>query len=102
MLKQGPTEQRIIKQCMRARKPFPKAIQEAPHLAFGLELYWDAFWDLSTCRATGFGVGPIPWSAMRDYAVTFELDEEQQEDLYYLVRVMDNTFLDHHSEKKES
>jgi len=101
MLEQGPTEQRIIKQCMRARKPFPKSIQNAPRLFMGLELYWDAFWDLSTCRPAGMGAGPIPWSVIRDYAVTFELDQDQEEELYHHIRVMDNAFLEHHA-KKES
>lgn len=30
---------------------------------------------------------------MRDYVVAFELDNEQQENLYYYVRMMDQAFL---------
>ena len=67
----------------------------------GLELYWDAFLDLSTCRPTGMGMGPIPWSAIRDYAVTFDFDVDQHEDLYHFIRVMDNAFIEHHRNKKE-
>ena len=63
----------------------------------GLELYYDAFWELSTCRATGLALGPIPWSAIKDYAVTFGLDEAQEEDLFYLVRAVDNAFLSYHA-----
>jgi len=81
------------------RKPLPKRIQNAPQLEMGLELYWEAFWDLSTCRAVGMGAGPIPWLAIRDYGLTFGLDEDQQEDLVYLVRMMDNAYLTHQSEK---
>ena len=66
----------------------------------GLELYYDAFWDLSTCRPNGMGAGPIPWNVIHDYGSTFTFDTEQMEDLFYLVRVMDNVFLAHHSKKK--
>lgn len=100
-MEQGADEQRLIKQCLKMRRPLPKKIQNAPELMLGLELYWNAFWDLSTCRASGLGAGPIPWLAVRDYALTFEFDEEQQEDLFYLVRLMDNEFLIHHQNKEK-
>jgi hypothetical protein len=84
---------------MKRRQPLPKKIQEAPELALGLELYWDAFWDLSTCRPGGFGATAIPWLAIRDYGVTFEYDEEQMDDLFHFTRVMDNEFIQHHEKK---
>jgi len=99
-LEQGEVEQRLIKQSLKMRKPLPKKIQNAPELNLGLELYWNAFWDLSTCRSTGFGAGPIPWLAILEYTRTFEFDEEQQEDAFYLVRVMDNAYLNHHADKE--
>jgi len=100
-LERGEVEQRLIKQCLKMRRPLPDSIQNAPALELGLELYWDAFWDLSTCRPSGFGAGPIPWLAIRDYGLTFGFDDEQLEDLFYLVRVMDNAYLEHYK-KKES
>lgn len=100
-MKQAPHEARIIQQCMRERLPLPESIANAPQLHLGLELYFDAFFDLSTCRTVGLaGAGPIPWSSIRDYAVTFELSEEQMEDLFYYVRVMDNAFMAYHRPKK--
>lgn len=62
----------------------------------GLELFWEAFWELTTCRSVGFSMGPIPWLAMREYAVTFEMGGDQQDDLFYLVREMDNAYINHH------
>lgn len=99
---QAPVERRIIKQCLRERSPYPDRIAGAPSLNLGLELYFDAFWDLSSCRGAGWSVMPIPWGVVRDYATTFELDEAQQEDLFYLIRVMDNAFLEHHDKGKKS
>lgn len=95
-------EQRIVKQCMRQRSPLPERIKNAPRLWLGLELYYDAFWELSTCRASGMAVMPIPWSAMRDYASTFGLDEAQEEDLFYLVRAMDNAYIEHFEKGKKT
>jgi hypothetical protein len=85
---------------MREGLPLPKAIASAPQLMLGLELYFDAFFDLSTCRSMGFSMGPIPWSAMRDYALAFEFSEEQAEDLFHYVRVMDIEYMKHHAPKK--
>lgn len=82
---------------MREGGRLPERIANAPQLQLGLALYYDAFWELDTCRSTGWGYGPIPWSAMRDYAVTFELEPEQEECLYYYVRRMDSEFLRFHS-----
>lgn len=72
-----------------------------PKLWPSLKLYWDAFWDLTTCRLTGLTVAPIPWSAIRDYAETFQLSEDQTSSLFYQVRAMDNAYMDYRARKKE-
>jgi len=79
--------------------PLPDRIAKAPDLHIGLELYYAAFWELDTCRPIGWGMGPIPWAAVKDYAQTFDLDEEQQESLFFLVRKMDNEYLKYMSKK---
>lgn len=87
---------------MRQRKPLPEKIANAPELMLGLELYYSAFWDLTTCRQLGFGAaGAIPWSAIKDYAVAFDFDEEQAEDLFYFIRKMDNAYLEFYKPKEE-
>lgn len=82
------------------RKPVPEKISNAPELGFGLDLYYEAFWDLATCRPVGLGAGAIPWTAIRDYAIAFAFDEEQTEILFHCVRLMDNAYLDFYSKKK--
>lgn len=79
---------------MRERLPLPRRIQDAPELHLGLEIYYDAFFDLHTCRPVGMGLGSIPWSVMKDYALTWGLDEDQMVDLFYYVRAMDKAYLD--------
>ena len=91
-LEQGGVEKRIIEQCMREHLPLPKKIANAPQLFFGLELYYGAFLDLSTCRS-GLGDGPISWQYVHDYAIVNEFSEEQGENLHYFVMKMDAAFL---------
>lgn len=85
---------------MREGLPLPPKIANAPQLQMGLELYYDAFWELSTCRPTGWGLGPIPWHAMHEYAVAFGFDSEQRDWLFYLIRELDQAYLRHHAPKK--
>ena len=85
---------------MRERLPLPSKIAKAPTLHIGLELYYDAFWELSTCRATGWSIGPIPWSAVNDYATTFGFDSEQRDALHHHIRVMDNAYISHFTPKE--
>lgn len=90
-------ERKIITDCYREGMPLPAKIRNAPELQIGLELYFDAFFELSTCRQVGFGLSPIPWSAIREYALTYGLDDVQTEDLTHHIRTMDEAFLKHHS-----
>ena len=75
--------------------PTPSILIPQQSLEVGMELYLEAFWDLSTCRASGWGVGSIPWSAIMDYAHAYELDPEQTEDLVYYTKVLDRTYIEH-------
>ena len=60
----------------------------------GLELYYKAFFDLSSCRTGLHGSeGPILWTALDRWAEKYELDEEQWEDLVYYIGQMDEVKL---------
>ena len=95
-------EASLILQAEISGNPLPKKIAEKPQLSFGLELYWQAFLELNTCRPGGFGVCPIPWSVIRDYAETFMFDSDQEEALYFHVRALDNVFMKYHEDKINS
>jgi hypothetical protein len=80
--------------------PIPERIQNAPTLHFGLELYYLAFLDLTSCRGTGYGTeGPIPWLAMDRWAVRHELSDEQWQDLQFHLGRMDEVYLKYKAEK---
>lgn len=73
---------------------------EAPVLALGLDLYWEAFMDLCTCRG-GMGDGPIPWTVAMEWADRNDLDEELTSDLWFLLNRMDETWLEHQAKERE-
>lgn len=91
---QGPTEALILKQVFGSKAPIPKKIAEAPSLEMGLELYYAAFFDLIGCRS-GMGDGPISWEAMAEYAKVYGFSDEQREDLFTYIGVMDAAYLKH-------
>lgn len=97
----GEVEADIISQAVRTNRPIPEKIRNAPRLMMGLELYYEAFMDLNSCRASGFGMGQIPWLAIFDYAVANGFSEEQTEDLLQHIRVMDHAYMDHHNKKNQ-
>jgi len=99
----GQVEQRMIRECYARRKPLPERIQNAPDLFVGLELYFDAFVELNTCRSTGWGPGPIPSWCIDEFCVRNGICGEEAEDFHYLLRQMDGAFLKHMASKsKES
>jgi hypothetical protein len=70
---------------------------EPPLDPFGF--YFDAFQELSSCRQSGFGPGPIPFTAALEYSTLYEI--EDRDDFLYLIRVMDNTYLSLEAEKSK-
>lgn len=99
-MEQGPTERVIIQQCIANNMPLPEKIKNAPALLQGLELYYMAFMDLTTCRGQGYGSeGPIGWLQMFDYCCVYDISGEQQEDLFYHVQHLDRAYLEYKSKK---
>lgn len=98
-MEQGPTELTIMKQALRTGMPLPKAIENAPELWPGLELYFNAWFELDSTRAIGMGVGPIPWNAIESYCQALELGAEQKAKMHRLVRALDRVYLDKQRKK---
>jgi len=100
-MEQGPYERNILEQCLRERLPIPQAIQNAPELWMGLELFFGAFLDLDGDRPSGWDIRPIPYLIMVDYCAAYNIVDEQREDLLYLVRAMDRAYIDHQKKKNK-
>lgn len=64
--------------------------------------HWSAFSDLSSDRQVGFGIGPIPWTAIDRYAERRQIDDTDEYDRFLrLIRAMDRAFLDWHAEHNQ-
>lgn len=87
----------------RRGQPPPDFIANAPELLPGLDLYFDAFWELTTCRSfigmSGLP-GPIPWSAIDAYAQRLGLEGEDLEHFTRLLRALDDELLDYTRSKE--
>jgi hypothetical protein len=55
-------------------------------------LFWSAFWELSTERQIGMGMGPIPWSKIRSYFAEDGFCGGDLEWATALIRKMDNAY----------
>lgn len=100
MLDMGSSEVQFAKQAMREGKALPDRIQNAPELLPGLYLYIQAFYDLDSERSHDFGFRKIPFTSIMNYAKAFEFDEEQTEDLIYLIKHMDSAYIERLEKKK--
>lgn len=59
-----------------------------------MELFFNAYMQLSSCRPLGFGaLGQIPWTAVIQWADVNGLDERQRDDLVHYIRAMDAEYL---------
>ena len=62
-------------------------------------IYLEAFYELGTCRVSGLAEGPIPFTAMVEYFKIYRIGNF--EEFKYLIRRMDNTYLEIQSKKAE-
>lgn len=78
------------------RQPVPDRIMNAPELWQGLELYYEAFSELSTCRpfvGMNGSPGPIPFLAIDRYAERLGISDEDFDYFRELVRRLDDAFI---------
>jgi hypothetical protein len=81
--------------------PLPDKIQNSPILRIGLEFFYYAFMELTTCRAIGMAEGYIPWVAIKQWADEYDVIDEQREDLFYHILKMDEAYLIHRSKQAD-
>lgn len=60
------------------------------------ELYWNAFWELSTDRQVGMSSGAIPWSSIARYSN--HVNWTDMDSLSTIIRALDDLYLSHESE----
>jgi hypothetical protein len=77
----------------------PKRIANCPQLALGLGLYYEAFWELISCRDGWTGM--IPWTAVMAYCDRNGFNAEMADDVLHHVRKMEQAFNDFRTKKAE-
>jgi hypothetical protein len=98
-LEKAPALRKVLPNIIRMGLPLPKAAVETPELQVGLDFYMEAFIDLGTCRG-GMGDGPIPWHHCMAYADNLELDQEETDDLWYIIAKLDEAWLEYQERKR--
>ncbi len=77
----------------KGREP-PEAYFQQPEIPEDLQFYWLAFFDLSSERQIGMGIGPIPRSQIRHYAIEHDiLSRDEFEHFYRIVRAIDEEYI---------
>lgn len=93
-MRMGDKEEKLVEQLLRDGVDLPEHLANPPDLLSGLELFYHAFRELSTCRALGMSVGPIPWTATNDFCIYHTITGTQRADLFYHVENLDVIYRD--------
>lgn len=73
--------------------PLPAWYLEEPEVTESDAFYIRSFWELSSCRNFGWVIGPIPWTAIRSYAVDAGLDSGMRSVFAEVIRELDEAYL---------
>ena len=63
-----------------------------PHVR-GDDFYIEAFWELSSCRDFGMGIGPIPWHRIVQYGEWKKLDDGMMRLFIRIIRELDDAYV---------
>ena len=79
----------------------PEPLLSKPDLSVAALWYWEAFVDLCSCRSYTFGgAGPIPWTAIDQYATRHGYgDSDSFESFKACVSHLDSLYLVHHQKE---
>ena len=82
--------------------PLPPEIAEQPTLQPHLQVYWIAFWELTTCRqALYMTEGQIPWNVVDYWGKEAGMGKMERQELWLAISAMDNVYLNHKSKQLE-
>ncbi len=81
--------------------PLPDSIANKPEITAGLEIYWQAFTDLNTSRQLGMAEGPIPWTAINQWAIRHHIVDDDFDRLVLILKGMDAVYMKHRSKSSQ-
>ena len=85
----------------KGREP-PPWYYEEPALQAGDVFYIKAFAELTTCRSTGMGVGPISWEVIVKYGAFHGLDSELIQPFIDIIMGLDALYLERQENKSNN
>lgn len=85
---------------IRKGRSLPQWFLECPELEDDEVFYLNAFYDLNSCRDTGWSPGPIPWTAIRDYADYRGLEPHLLDFFSKVIRIVDQDYLKYIEEQR--
>ena len=94
--------QKVIKAAKESGRPLPKSLRDVQPVQAHQKLYLLAFQDCTTCRQVGMGLGPIPWTAVREWCTAARLSEIESDEVWFVVTRIDEAFLKHSAEQMSS
>lgn len=98
----GPHEAQIAAAAEEMGQELPDTLADKPEVRPDLWLYWEAYLDLTGTRAIGFGLGPIPWTAVDGFAGRHGLDDPDEfQTLKEIVWGVDRAYLKWHADNKD-
>lgn len=92
------SEKTILRQCAIQKLPVPERIKNAPELAYGLELFYSGFVNLSSSRV-GEGLSQVSWFDIHRYCKINGIKGDQRADFFYLIQGMDRHYLEKEMKK---
>lgn len=101
ILRIAPVEEQTVQHYERKGLPLPKELADSPVLMPGLNIFLQGFFDLSSDRQIGMGLGPIPWTVIEKYCESKGFDLEQKEAFHSHLRALDAVFLEYHKEQSD-
>ncbi len=78
----------------------PDKLKNAPTLHMGLEFYFNAFKELSTCRVSTFSLGCITYFMCCEYCDRNNVTGDQREDFIVIIQAMDDAYMKYVNSKK--
>lgn len=85
---------------LRKYGKLPQTMIDKPILKIGLQLFFTAFNQLSSCRSSGMSIGPIPWTAIAMWCNEYKLVDGQRRAVFLHVRVMDLAYMEYVAKSK--
>jgi hypothetical protein len=101
-MKVGQIKQSVSTSARNMGNKVPQHFVLGPELRWGLQLYYDSFFDLDSERSHGSGYTRIAWSSIVNYAAYYEFSEDQTERLVAHIFAMDVAYINTISAEAEA